>query len=123
MTGENKWTSDLSEKDVVFKYKGEDITVRVKPLTWSLKNKIVSKSIIYSREKNNKRMNFDLDFYNKECLINMITKAPWGNTTYIFLSQIDEELGNNLQKLIPGAFLSEEENKELDFLAETPDES
>lgn len=120
MLSENKWSLDRSEKDVLFKYKGEEISVRVKPMTWSTKNQILSKSMIYSKEKGVK---FNLDFYNKECLVNMITKAPWGETSHLFLSQIDDELGDKLQKLIPGPFIDEEEAEETNFLAEKPDES
>lgn len=111
----DKWRMEQSEKEMAFTYKGEDVTVTVKPMTWSKKNQILSQCMSYSSEG---EARFNLDNYNKECLTFMIVKAPWGKTDRIFLTQIDDELGGQLQALIPGPFEGGEQDQNF-----TPKES
>jgi len=111
------WRMDLSEHDVTIKYKGKEDTLTIKPMTWSKKNQILSQCMSYASDN---QARFNLDNYNKECLAYMIVKAPWGKTDRVFLSQIDEELGRQLEKLIPGPF---EEMENQDFFEEESDPS
>jgi len=116
------WIIDQSEKEVVFTYKGKEVVVKVKPLTWSKKNQILSNCMSFTSKEGGAR--FNMDAYNKECLMYMITNAPWGKTTAIFLSQIDDDLGAKLQKLVPGPFSGDEDEvKNTDFLEVKPEES
>lgn len=94
----NKWQIDLSEKEVKFTYKGEEVLIRVRPLTWSKKNQILSSSLLYDKEGAGR---FDLDYYYKEALTFMITFAPWGKTDRTFLTTIDPDLGSILEKIVP----------------------
>jgi hypothetical protein len=95
----DEWRMDQSVKEVEFEYRGKKVVLKVKPMTWSKKNQIISQATAYSKEGEGK---FNLDFYNKECLKYMIIEAPWGETNNIFLSQIDDELGDKLQQIVPG---------------------
>ena len=107
---QDKWRLSLEPKDVEFTYKGERVVVTIRPITWSKKNQIISQATAYSQTGEGK---FNLDSYNKECLKYMIVKAPWGETNSIFLNQIGDELGNHLEKLIPGPSIGGEEESFL----------
>ena len=102
----DKWRMDQAPKEVEFTFKGEKVVIEVRPLTWSKKNQIVSQATGYSKDGEGR---FNLDHYNKACLTYMITKAPWGETSNIFLSSIDDELGGKLQQIVPAPFSSDEE--------------
>jgi len=103
----DKWRMDQTVKEVEFEYRGETVVLKVKPLTWSKKNQIISQCTAYSKDGEGK---FNLDHYNKECLKYMIIEAPWGKTDHIFLSEIDEVLGDKLSKLIPAPGVEGAEN-------------
>lgn len=99
---EDKWRMPQEPKEVELVYKGEKFTVTVRPITWSLKNQIISECLSYS-DKGEAR--FNIDRFNKRCLSHMIVKAPWGSeTNNIFLTSIDDQLGAQLQKLVPSPF-------------------
>ena len=78
-----------------------EFTVTVKPLSWSKRNQILSKSMTWDGDGGTK---FDGDTYVRECLKEMIIDAPWGKTNELFLISIDERLGNVLETLVPAAF-------------------
>lgn len=101
MDERTKWRLEQGEKEVEFEYKGETVKVTVRPLTWSRKNQILSQALSYSAKG---EAQFNLDRYYKECLCAVIVNAPWGKTDHVFLSSIDDELGTQLQKIIPGPF-------------------
>ena len=44
----------------------------------------------------------------REVLKYMVVEAPWGATTDTFLAQINAELGNALESLVPKAFETQE---------------
>ena len=76
-------------------------TVTIKPLSWSRRNQILSKAMAWDA---NGGTRFDGYVYVRECLKEMITDAPWGKTTELFLISIDERLGSVLETLVPSAF-------------------
>jgi len=80
---------------------GTSFEVTIKPLSWSARNQIISRSL---RWDTNGNTNFDGDSYARECLKEMIVDAPWGRTTESFLISIDARLGTLLESLVPKAF-------------------
>ena len=95
LTGENYI------ENVTIPETGDTFEVELKPMSWSRRNKIVSRCLKIDGGGNNA---FDGDFYMKECLKEMIVQAPWGTTTESFLVSIDERLGKALEGLVPSAF-------------------
>jgi len=83
----------------------EEFTVKVKPLSWSKKNQLVSRYVKWSEEGVS---SFDGDGYVRECLRAMIVEAPWGKTSETFLISIDNKLGSALEQLVPSAFENNE---------------
>jgi len=92
------WTMNQEEKEISFVYKGQEAIVKYRGLPWSKKNQIISKCTSYNSDG---ELHFNLDMYNKECLMYMIVSAPWGKTDQTFLTSIDDELGMQLQKVCP----------------------
>ena len=92
-------TGELQVKKLVIEETGDEIEVKVKPLSWSRRNKIVSKCLRVSETGNS----FDGDLYIRECLKQMVMEAPWGATNESFLTTIDERLGKALETLVPQA--------------------
>ncbi len=94
-------TGEAYEETLTIPETGDELTVTVKPISWSRRNKIVSRCLKIDGGGNN---SFDGDYYMKECLKEMIVKAPWGATTESFLVGIDSRLGQALETLVPQAF-------------------
>jgi len=82
----------------------EEFTVKVKPLSWSKKNQLVSRYVKWSEEGVS---SFNGDGYVRECLKEIIVEAPWGKTSEAFLISIDNRLGTALEQLVPSAFDNE----------------
>ena len=80
---------------------GTSFDVTIKPLSWSMRNQILSRSLKWDNSGNT---NFDGDAYVRECLKEMLIDAPWGRTTEPFLVSIDSRLGGLLETLVPKAF-------------------
>ena len=80
---------------------GASFEVTIKPISWSMRNQIISRSL---RWDSNGNTNFDGDAYARECLKEMLVDAPWGRTTESFLISIDSRLGTLLETLVPKAF-------------------
>lgn len=80
---------------------GTSFDVTIKPLSWSSRNQILSRSLKWDSSGNT---NFDGDAYVRECLKEMLIDAPWGRTTETFLVSIDSRLGGLLETLVPKAF-------------------
>ena len=95
LTGENYI------ENVTIPETGDTFEVELKPMSWSRRNKIVSRCLKIDGGGNN---SFDGDYYMKECLKEMIVQAPWGPTTESFLVAIDSRLGAALEALVPQAF-------------------
>jgi len=98
-------------KTVDLKYKTAEITLKVRQLSWSKKNQILSACFTYGADS---QMKFNFDKYIKDMLCEMIVEAPWGQTNHIFLSKISPDFGAMLEKLVPKAF---EEGVTNDFFA------
>jgi len=103
-------SSDNYEQTIVIKETGDEFKVTLKPLSWSRRNKIVSRCLKIDGGGNN---SFDGDYYMKECLKEMLVKAPWGPTTESFLVSIDERLGKALEQLVPQAFDGQGDAEEI----------
>ena len=79
----------------------EDIKIKVMGIPWARLNYIKSQSVSFDDQK---RAHFDGSFYINECLKQMIVEAPWGKTDDMFLLQLDEPLGKELEGLVPSAY-------------------
>ena len=102
----NKYMVGTNIRTETVKIEGtdEEFTVKVKPLSWSKKNQLVSRYVKWSEEGVS---SFDGDGYVRECLKEMIVESPWGKTTETFLISIDNRLGSALEELVPSAFDNE----------------
>ena len=94
-------SGEAYEETVTIPETGDEFTVTLRPLSWSRRNKIVSRCLKIDGGGNN---SFDGDYDMKECLKEMIVQAPWGPTTESFLVAIDSRLGAALEALVPQAF-------------------
>jgi hypothetical protein len=108
----NKLFSEEGTKETVLNFEGEDLCIKIRPLSWSKKNQILSRCFSYSQSG---EVAFNFDRYLKEMLCEMIVEAPWGETNHIFLTRIKPEFGAILEKLVPKAF---QEIKEQNFFGE-----
>ena len=97
----SKYTVSANTESKTLYIDGTSFDVTIKPLSWSNRNRILSKSLQFST---NGQTGFDGDFYVRECLKEMIVDAPWGRTTETFLISIDHRLGTVLEELVPKAF-------------------
>jgi len=97
----NNYKISTSVKVETLSIDGTSFEVTIKPLSWSLRNQIISKSL---RWDTNGNTTFDGDSYARECLKELIVDAPWGRTTESFLISIDARLGTLLETLVPKAF-------------------
>jgi hypothetical protein len=102
-------------KEIDLTYKTAEIKLKVKQLSWSKKNQILSACFTYGADS---QMKFNFDKYIKDMLCEMIVEAPWGQTNHIFLSKISPEFGAMLEKLVPKAF---EEGATNDFFVKEPE--
>ena len=102
----NKYMVGTNIRTETVKIEGtdEEFTVKVKPLSWSKKNQLVSRYVKWSEDGVS---SFDGDGYVRECLKEMIVESPWGKTTETFLISIDNRLGSALESLVPSAFDNE----------------
>lgn len=97
----SKYTVSSSTETKTLYIDGTSFDVVVKPLSWSTRNRILSKSLQFDVGG---QTGFDGDFYVRECLKEMLIDAPWGRTTETFLISIDHRLGTVLEELVPKAF-------------------
>ena len=96
------------EKEVKSQFKGQEVAVKIREISWSEKNKILSKCFAYSQEGN---ISFAFDTYNKEMLKKIIVSISIGGSLIppteindIFFSRISPAFGSILEKLVPKAF-------------------
>lgn len=101
----NKYKISITPEARTLAIDGTSFEVKVKPLSWSMRNQILSKSLKWDSSGSTV---FDGDAYVRECLKEMIVEAPWGRTTESFLITIDHRLGGLLETLVPKAFEEEE---------------
>ena len=100
----NKYTITSNVENKVLEIDGTSFEVKVKPLSWSIRNQILSRSLKWDNAGSTV---FDGDAYVRECLKEIILEAPWGRTTESFLVSIDSRLGGLLETLVPKAFEEE----------------
>jgi len=102
----NKYVVGTNIRTETVKIEGtdEEFKVKVKPLSWSKKNQLVSRYVKWTEDGVS---SFDGDGYVRECLREMLVEAPWGKTTETFLISIDNKLGSALEVLVPSAFDNE----------------
>tara|TARA_R100001015_G_C4585326_1_gene141333 strand:+ start:406 stop:783 length:378 start_codon:yes stop_codon:yes gene_type:complete len=102
----SKYKVNATDREVVDVEVGEDkFKVEIKPLTWFRKNQLVTQCMTFTSGGETK---FDGSKYVKEVLKEIVTDAPWGKTTDVFLQSINSELGQALESIVPKAFLNQE---------------
>lgn len=102
----------MSELDIIFSksepreetltYKGIEFKLKTRELSWSERNQILSKSMVYEKDG---VMSLNVDKYMKETLKKIIIEAPWGKTDEIFFTNINPTFGSMLEKLVPKSFV------------------
>ena len=99
----NKYTigNTLKEVTLLVGPDEDELTITTKDISWSKRNQIMSKCLSWDNAGNTA---FDGDAYVRLCLKEIITEAPWGNTTEAFLIRINDDLGQALESLVPRAF-------------------
>lgn len=99
MEGLEKLFASESLLEKVMHFKGIEIKIKYRELTWTEKNKVVSES--FTLHTDGQTMRFDLDLYKKTCLTKMIKEAPWGETNAIFLNRLNPAFGAMLETIVP----------------------
>lgn len=94
-------TSETETKVITIPDTGDEFEIQIKPIPRSKRNKIISECLDWG---DGSTVEFDGDKYVRDCLRQMIVKAPWGVTDEKFLVSIDGRLGNALETLVPKAF-------------------
>ena len=94
-------SSDVETKVLTIPETGDSFEIKVRPISWSKRNKLVSKCLNWD---DSGTVEFDGDVYVRGCLKEMIVEAPWGATSEAFLMSIDTRLGAALEALVPQAF-------------------
>jgi len=94
-------STEAETHTVVIPETGDECEVKIKPIPWSKRNKIVSACLDWG---DGSAVEFDGDKYVRECLKLMLVHAPWGVTDDKFLASIDARLGSALEALVPKAF-------------------
>jgi len=91
-----------------FNFKGKEISVTVRELSWTEKNKVLGMCFQY---KTSGDMSFDFDKYNKEMLLRIISGIKVGDSevppkelNHIFFTRLNSSFGGMLEKLVPKAF-------------------
>ena len=88
-------------KSVVLEFKGQEYSFKLKDLSWSTRNKIISKCMVVVE----KSVSLDIDKYYRMCLKEMIVEAPWDlSKTDEMLSRLSGDFGYALQKFVPNPF-------------------
>jgi len=87
----------------------EDVPIKVAGIPWAKLNYIKSQCVSYNDKTETQ---FDGQQYINECLKIMIVDAPWGATDDMFLLQVGGALGVELEKLIPSAYGTNDEEDE-----------
>jgi hypothetical protein len=100
--------SSSETKEVEFDFKGSKILVKVKELSWSEKNQVLSKCFSY---QSSGEISFDFDKYNKLMLRKLIvgikvgaTEVPTTEINDIFFNRLNPAIGSKLERIVPKAF-------------------
>jgi len=95
--GKGVFVSEES-REVEIEHEGEKYQLKLRELSWSEMNKVLSKCTSYSADR---RGTFDLDQYYREALIAMVVESPWGPMTHQLLVKFSPEFGAKLEALVP----------------------
>lgn len=105
-----KYLVSREPKEVELNIEGEVLKIKIRALSWSLKNQYVS---LNSFRDDSSKFHFDVDGYVRSCLKYMIVEAPWGETNDIFLLQLEESpLSQALETLVPGPWEAKAVNRD-----------
>ena len=85
-------------KEFEIEHEGEVYKLKVRELSWSEMNKVLSRCTSYSADR---RGVFNLDQYYREALIAMVAESPWGPLTHQLLVKFSPEFGAKLEALVP----------------------
>ena len=85
-------------REIEIEHEGKKYIFKVKDLSWSAMNKVLSKCTSYTADR---RGVFDLDQYYREALIAMVAESPWGPLTHQLLTTFSPEFGSKLEALVP----------------------
>jgi len=97
-------------KDVVLVFKEKEYKFKLKDLSWSVRNRIISKCMIVSE----KSVTLDIDRYYRMSLKEMIAEAPWDIAkTDEVLSKLDGNFGYSLQRFVPNPYGNEPSGEEI----------
>tara|TARA_R110002020_G_scaffold226021_5_gene436404 strand:- start:1901 stop:2281 length:381 start_codon:yes stop_codon:yes gene_type:complete len=104
-------SNSVEEKTITIESTGEEFTIKIKPISWSRRNKIMSESVEFNA--GGEQTAFDGDRFMRALLREIIVEAPWGRTTETFLLSIDSRLGAALEQLVPNVVGAEENTDEI----------
>ena len=101
------FTSD-STKSEEFEFKGKKVQIKLREISWTEKNKVLSQCFLYQTDGTIK---FDFDKYNREMLKRLIIAVSVGDSSVpanelneIFFARLNSSFGSMLEKLVPKAF-------------------
>ena len=91
-------------KDIEVEFEDQKYVFKVKSLSWSEMNRILSKCSSFTQDK---KAIFDLDLYYREALIAMVVGTPsvspfnGGPLTHQLLVSFSSEFGSKLEAFVP----------------------
>lgn len=116
MSGLDLIFSTAEEREIKSEFKGQEVIIKIREISWSEKNKILSKCFQYQASG---EISFAFDVYSKEILKKIIVSISVGGSVIpsteindIFFSRLSPAFGSILEKLVPKAF---EEVQVTDF--------
>jgi len=96
------------ERETKAQFKGQEVIIKTKEISWSEKNKILSKCFNYQTDG---QISFAFDTYNREMLKKIISSIKIGDSQIppteindILFSRLSPAFGAILEKLVPKAF-------------------
>ncbi len=79
----------------------EELELTIKELSGPRRDAILTRSLFWDTDGNTR---FEVDYYNKTCLREVIVNAPWGQTNEIFFAQLGPDLYEALKTIVPKPF-------------------
>lgn len=105
--------------EVVIKYMGDEYVFKVKDISWTRRNDIISKATTIDRDG---KSHMDMDKYTRELLCEVLIEAPWGKTTHMELSKLNQAFGDALVNAVM-SLVPEGGGAEIETLKKVPEES
>ena len=115
MKGERKTSggsalyADRELKEAVIEHNGVEYLFKYRKLTWSERTRVMSEAITLG---DNNVGRFDIDKFQRGCLLRMIQEHPFEDDLSIALIKLDDEVGRKLtEQLVPASVtvISEEQ--------------